>query len=143
MAWQTKAVLNALVTMVQGLSTMQGTVNKGVPESFPTLVSGYVAAGLPEVRRGTSGRREMDSRFFVGFGYAIEGAEQDAEDKLCDTVDAFCRAFESSPFLGGLLEQPRMVDPGAATPEYAIVVGQEFRHVQFLIMGVQVENVPV
>jgi hypothetical protein len=141
-AFASKAGLTALVALVQGIGTVQGTVNRGVLASFPTMVSAYVAVGLPAVlRETTSGGRRMDSRYFVGFGYAIEGAEDAAEDDLADTIDEFVREFEADPMLDGAFVQARIVDPGQVSPSYATVVGQEFRHVVFTIEAQQRETI--
>jgi hypothetical protein len=142
MAFATKSGLTALVALVQGISTIQGTVNRGTPESFPTLVSAYVAVGLPNlVRETSSGGRRLDGRYFIGFGYAVEGSEQDAEDDLADTIDEFIRELEADPTVGGVLAQAHLADPGPTTPDYATVVGQEYRHVRFTLETQQRETI--
>lgn len=140
MALQSKAGLSALIAVVQALPSMQGTVNRGVPESFPSSVSGYVAVGVPNVEReGFGGEIRVDSIFYVGFGYAIDGAEETAEDQLADTLDAFIRAIEKDPSVGGVFAN---LDYGPARPsDYAVVVGQEFRHIVFTLECQQRENV--
>jgi hypothetical protein len=141
MAFATKSGLNALIALVQTIPTVQGTVNKGVPESFPTLVSAYVAVGFPNlVRELSSYGKRLDMRWFVGFGYAIEGAEEDAEDDLADTIDAFCRAIEADPTIDGAFVTIRMLDPGQVAPEYQTVVGQEYRHIRFILESQQRET---
>lgn len=141
MALQTRAGLNALIALVQALPSVQGSVNKGVPESFPSAVSAYVAVGLPNVERESfDGQIRVDCLFYVGFGYAIEGAEETAEDELADTLDALIRAIEADPSVGGVFAE---LNYGPAAPaEYATVVGQEFRHIRFALEGQQRESVP-
>lgn len=140
MALQSKAGLSALIAVVQALPSMQGTVNRGVPESFPSSVSGYVAVGVPNVvREGFGGEIRMDAVFYVGLGYATAGAEETAEDQLADTLDDFVRVIEADPSLGKVFDE---LNYGMSAPaEYATVVGQEFRHVRFTLQAQMRENV--
>lgn len=141
MALATKAGLTALINLVNGLSGIQGTVNRGVPESFPSRVSAYVAVGVPNVERESfGGEIRMDAFYYVGLGYAIEGAEETAEDDLADTLDAFVRAIEADPSVGGVFAELNYGPAGQA--EYVTSVGQEFRHVRFVLEGQQREVVP-
>jgi hypothetical protein len=136
----TKAGLTALINLVSAIPGVQGTVNRGVPESFPSRVSAYVAVGVPNVEREAfGGQIRVDATYYVGLGYATEGAEETAENDLADALDAFVRAIEANPSVGGVFAE---VDYGPAAPaEYATVVGQEFRHVRFVLVGQMRENV--
>jgi hypothetical protein len=137
---QIKVGFSALIDLVQAIPNIQGTVNRGVPESFPSLVSAYVAVGTPTVEReGFGGAVRVDALYYVGFGYAIEGAEETAEDELADTLDAFIRAIEADPSVGGVFAEIRYGPEGPA--DYATVVGQEFRHVRFAVEGQQRETI--
>lgn len=132
--------LSALIAVVQSLPLMQGTVNRGVPENFESRISGYVAVGVPNIEReGFGGEIRVDATYYVGLGYAIEGAEQTAEDELADTLDAFIRKIEADPSVGGVFVEVNYGPPGPG--EYLPVVGQEFRLVRIAIQGQQRENV--
>lgn len=143
MTLATKAGLTALIGLVDNILMIQGTVNRGVPESFPAAISAYVAVGLPTVERWAAGGMvHVKNLYFVGFGYAIGGAEETAEDNLADTIDAFIRAVEADPSVGGVFKQILWVAQGQAVPEYQPVVGQEHRVVQFVLEGQQDETIP-
>lgn len=138
----TKAGLLALAAVLESVSTVQGTVGRGVPESFARSITGYVAVGLPTITRWAAGGTvQVEATYFIGLGYATEGAEEAAEEKLADTLDELVRKVEADPSLGGVFKALIWVAPGVNHPEYETVVGQEFRHIRLVVSGKMEETI--
>ena len=130
MAFDTPAVLNAVVTLVQGLTGMQ-SVTKGVPESLPTRVAAYVTVGpQPENDRTAGGLLRKEGRIRVTFGYRVSGAEATAESDLAAMIDRFMVAYYAArrTNLSGTVTSLGNLDHSVAnTAEYEAIAGQEYR----------------
>lgn len=143
MPFLTRGGLDAWLALVTTIPTVQGDVNRGVPEEFPAEVSAYVAVGLPNVvRETTGGLIRLESIYFIGFGYAVDGAEGNAENDLADTLDYFVAAVEADPTMGGRFEPVSWVSPGTSSPQYDISVGLEYRHIRFAMRCHQRQTIP-
>ena len=132
MSYNTKAPAQKLLTIIQGLSGM-GSAQLGVPESWGTKVCAYIGMGSqPTVKKATQviGR---DARYFVSFGYRLDGAEATAEEAMMDLVDAFLAALYADMTLGDTCKSIE-VDTGLAdAPEYQLRAGKEYREYPIII----------
>lgn len=140
--FNTPALLDAIVAVVQGLSGMQGTVSTGVPESLPTRVSAFVTVGDLTPRRKATQLLQREARFRVTLGYRVRGAEATAERDLAALVDRFTTALYADPTLGGVATRADLDLAAADSPEYAPIAGQEYRLYPMTVMAAQQQTVP-
>lgn len=140
----TGAALDALVTMVTGVTGMQ-RVYKGVPESLSNTVDAYITVGGHTIDSEEFGENRRDTHFWVVFGYRVHGAEATAEDTLADYIDAFEAAFFTARHGGtGLFDhattgvEDGLLDASVAdSGDYLAFAGQEFRTWPYLVTVVQ------
>lgn len=130
MALNTLAVLDAVASLVTGLTGMQ-SVTKGVPESLPTRVSAYVTVGPQQEReKAVGGLVQLDGRIRVTLGYRVSGAEATAEQDLAQMISRFQTAYYSArrTNLSSAVESLGNLDhsPNDAA-EYQTIAGQEYR----------------
>lgn len=124
--------LNRLVDVLEALPTIQ-QVYVGVPESVGPQVAAYIALGGQTMDAEAGQMVQRRASYFIGFTYAVAGAEADAETVLATTIDAFLVALLAERDTGmnagsGPLVDNVFWDFGLATsPEYAPIAGQEFR----------------
>jgi hypothetical protein len=131
MPYNTKAPAQRLLTMIQGLGV--SSVQLGVPESWNTTLCAYIGLGSQVVVRKATKVTGRDARYFVCFGYRVDGAETTAEQALMDLVDAFLAALYADLTLAGTCEGME-VDTGLAdAPEYKIYTGKEFREYPIIV----------
>jgi hypothetical protein len=143
MAFNTPAVLDAVVALLTGLEGMQ-SVTKGVPETLGTRVSAYVTMGRQAPRDKATGRLlTKDGRIRVVFGYRVSKEEASAEADLTAMVDRFHVAFYAAKKtnLGGTVTSLRDLDDSAADlADYEMVRGQEYRRYPVDILFTQEAN---
>ncbi len=134
-AGQNKPVLAAIVAIV---ATCVDVAQSGMAE-LPNrrLTAGVTLGGGNPRRRATGGAWERAQRFMVNFSYRVEGAEQAAEDGICDAVDAFTDAIIADPTLGGLVINAEVDNSLADNPDYSIWTNQERRIYPVLVTVLQ------
>jgi hypothetical protein len=145
MAFHTKAALDALIVMLEAIPGVQ-RVYRGVPESLANTVSVYVAlAGQPLIPDKATQLLHRDAQFLVVFGYRVQGAEATAENVIADAIDAFVSQFYADRSSGAGLFAAATTDvisgdldlTLAASPEYQISAGQEYRRYPLLVSAGQ------
>ena len=141
MALDIQTPLDNLVTILQGISDLQA-VQKGAPRAWTKRAMAFVTLGAGRVVDKAGGLIQHQQNYFVGFGYAVEGAEDDAEDTLCSAVAAFIAAFYAERKTSGSLFASAVLDLSKADePDYQPVAGQEVRMYPCLVMMTQQANV--
>lgn len=136
MAYNSGAVANQLVTVLDGLSGM-GAAQIGAPESVALRVSAYVTMGSQSVVRKATGITQRESRFFVLFAYRVEGAESTAETTLMGLVDAFFNALYADLTLGGTVHSLEANSQAADEPDYQLRAGKEYREYPVTVTVIQ------
>lgn len=136
MSFNTVAVANQLVTVLQGLSGM-GAVQIGAPESMGPRVMSYVTMGSQDSRRKASGVMLRESRFFVMFAYRVDGAEATAETTLMGLVDAFMQAIDADLTLAGTVTGCEVSSQAADEPDYQLRAGKEYREYPLMVTVTQ------
>lgn len=126
MAFNSVAVANELVTVLQGLDGM-GAVQIGAPESVGPRVSAYVTLGSQTIGRKVTGIVQRESRFFCMLAYRVDGAEAMAETTLMSLVDAFLNALYADLTLGGTVASLEANSQAADEPDYQLRAGKEYR----------------
>jgi hypothetical protein len=147
MAFDREAAINAMVTLVGTITGMQ-SVRKGVPETFATTASAYVAHGgnrwMPDATQVYRAERSL----IVGFGYRVSGAETTAEQKVGQFADEFERKILQNrvgsvgavtALLNGSVEHMEPAESLGDDPEYRAMVGQEWRLLPYLVRYHQLE----
>lgn len=135
------APLNRLVALLQGLSGIQ-QVYVGVPESIGPQVVAYIALGGQQYAELSPGLRRRTAHYFVGFAYAVAGAEATAETTMASLIDAFGIALmaERRTNLAGTADALDWDFSLGNSPVYAPVAGQEFRLFPVLVSVVQQQS---
>lgn len=136
MAFNSAAVANALVSVLQGLSGL-GAVQIGAPESVGPQVSAYVTMGSQSVIRKATGVVQRESRFFCMLAYRVDGAEATAETTLMSLVDAFLAALHADLTLGGTVFSLEANSQAADEPDYQLRAGKEYREYPVVVTVVQ------
>lgn len=126
MSFNSQAVANALVSVLQGLSGM-GAAQIGAPESVGPRVSSYVTMGSQQTRRKTTGTTLREARFFCMLVYRVDQAETTAETTLMNLVDAFLAALHADLTLGGVVTGLEASSAAADEPDYQLRAGKEYR----------------
>lgn len=139
MAFDSEAPLDALVTLVSGLSDVQA-VYKGVPESNMHRVSAYVTLGGQRVVDYAVGLRRREARYRIVLACRVGGDEAAAEDSVARLMDELEAALFADRTLGGTVESlevdfsvkhnPRYVDD----PRYVAAAGQEYREYRVTVI---------
>lgn len=143
MAFDTDGVLDELKTL---LLTVTGVTNvqEGVPERVPNKkVVCWITLGGQPVTDKAGGLARRSARFFVWFGYRLDGAEATAERNLGAALDDFLgKAYAARKTrLNGKVEN-LVIDPSIADdPLYADTSGQEYRRYPVLLIAEQEANV--
>ena len=141
MAIDLQSPLDNLVTMLTGLSVLQA-VQKGAPRTWTKRVTAFVTLGAGRVVDKAGGLIQHQQNYFVGFGYAVEGAEDDAEDTLCSAVADFIAAFYAERKTSGSMFASAVLDLSKADePDYQPVAGQEIRIYPCVVSMTQQANV--
>jgi hypothetical protein len=125
-ATKTKAALNQIKTMLDGIAGTQATY-KGIPESITAKVTASVSVGDRTPRDKAAGYHESDVNFFVEFAYRVLGNEGTAEDTVADWVDLFTDAWLADRTLGGVVRTSELDFATATEPAYRPTAGAEFR----------------
>jgi heme A synthase len=142
MSFNTTAVANALVSVLQGLSGM-GTVQIGTPESVGPRVMSYVTLGSQATTRKVIGVVTRDTRFFCMFAYRLDGAEAAAETTLMSLVDAFMAALFADLTLGGTVTSLEANSQAADEPDYQLRAGKEYREYPVMVTVTQRDSYEV
>lgn len=139
-AWDSKAPLDYIVGLLDSISEIQ-TVHVGVPLSLTSQVSAYVTMGGHTLKvRLTGGQAQRVIVYRAVIGYAVEGAEDTAEDTLCAAVDAFENLILADLTMGHTLESVEFDASEADTPRYVAVAGSDYREWPIRIAGIQRTN---
>lgn len=136
MAYNSGAVVSALVALLQGLSGM-GNVQIGTPESVGTRVSAFVTLGSQTATRKATGITQRETRFFCMLAYRVEGAEATAETTLMTLADAFMNAIDADKTLGGVVHDATADSQAADEPDYQLRAGKEFREYPIVVTVIQ------
>lgn len=128
MAFNTPAVADALVTLLQGLTSMAtATVQKGAPMSVGTRRAAYVTAGAQRPEPKAGGMTMNDSRFFIDLAYRLDGDESAAETWLMTVIDEFLAAISADLTLGGTVSNVEIDMGMSEEPEYRERGAKEYR----------------
>lgn len=127
MALNSVAPLQALRTMVQNLTGMQGTVSIGQPESIATRVTAWVAMGSHDLQNKTTSTRIRRGRFVVFLSYRVGGDESTAELLIAALTDLLEQAILDDQTLSGTVNSARIISAGSELPEYLVLAAQEMR----------------
>jgi hypothetical protein len=144
------APLDRLIVLLKTITGLaddaDGTVHvhKGVPPSFPTRLTAYVAlADFPATNERATQLQAVTADYAVGFGYRVGGDEAAAETAMCTAALAFLLLMKQAtnrtldPGTGALVDDTRLVSGGSGRPSYQPVAGQEFRLIEVLVRTVQ------
>ncbi|RJQ04819.1 MAG: hypothetical protein C4551_10090 [Bacillota bacterium] len=141
MAYDPKAVLDQLETLVSGLASMQD-VQIGVPGSLSNQVSAYVTLGGLNPKDKAAGLRSLWQNFLITFGYRTDGNVSTAERTLADLLKELEQALFDDRTLAGTVESLEADFSGADDPQYVPIAGQEFRRYPVLVRVKQSRNYP-
>lgn len=150
MALDLNAPLDRLIVLLKTITGLADDadgavhVHKGVPPSFPTRLTAYVAlADFPETNERATQIQGVIADYAVGFGYRVSGAEAAAETALCAAVLAFLVLMKQAtnrtldPGTGALVNEARLLSQGSSRPQYILVASQETRLVEVLVRTIQ------
>jgi len=132
------APLNRLVAVLEALPGMQA-VYVGVPESPGSQVVAYIALAGQRTVVQPVGVLRRDANYFIGFAYAVEGAEASAETTLAAWVDALAVALtvEKRTDLAGTCDAMDWDFSLGDSPTYQPIAGREFRVFPVLVTVTQ------
>jgi hypothetical protein len=136
MTLATKVVLNQLVGMVAGIAGIEDA-HKGIRESQGPQVSISVSVGGQTLSDKATQLFQREAGYFVEFAYAVEGAEDTAEDVLADALDSFIALWLADRTLGGKCDTSRLDFSLTTDPLYRPTAGQEFRVFPLLVWATQ------
>lgn len=143
MPFATKSVLDAVVTLLSGLTGMQ-LVYRGVPESLPARVVAYVTVGpQQEADKAAGGLLSKEGRIRVTFAYRVSGAEATAESDLADMIDRFQVAYYAARrtnLSNAVVSLAKLDHSPATSAEYEVVAGAEYRRYPVDIVFTQEMN---
>jgi len=128
MALDSLGPLEALTELLKDQDGIKG-VYTGVPQ-YPAAgrLCAYVGLAGQSVSRPTLRKRlERRANYFVGLVYRVAEAEAKAEQTLAAVLDALVMAFYADTTLGGTAADATLDLTLADRPEYADLVGQEYR----------------
>lgn len=142
MAIDIKAPLNRLVEVLQSAPLVAAglqAASTGVPESFTFQVSGFVAMASWALIDKAGHLAQLESRYRVGFGYQVAGAEDTAEEVLADVLSAFIVAMlaERLTNLNGTVDSVDLELGAGGDPQYVTLAGQENRLVEVDVVVTQ------
>ena len=138
MSFGVKAAKNNLITLITGTTGLQA-VYDGAPESMPTKTSAWVTLGdvvQPAQAVASGGLYELTTHLIIVIGHAVEGAEEVAEDYVCDAVDEIIVSILTNrthtvngvaPMLGGTVKTMDPPGPAAMPSDYVTIAGQPAR----------------
>ena len=141
MAFNCKAPLQALKTLVEGLAGMQDVL-EGVPQSLAYRVSAYITVGGQQPKDSAGGLRSRWASYRVTFAYRVGGAETTAEEAIADLLDALEAALYADRTLSGTVESLEADWSAADEPRYVPVAGSEFREYPVMVRVKQSRNYP-
>ncbi len=139
MAFNTKAQLQELKTLVEGVAGVQ-KVQIGVPESLPNRVCAFITMGPQPTTDKNAGLLQCLAQYQVTFAYKVAGAEDAAELALADILDGFKAAFFAARKTNGVLKGMQLDLTLANAPQYLAVAGQEFRQYPVAVTAKQEAN---
>jgi hypothetical protein len=137
MAWDVQGPLTYLTTLIDGLTSMSGTVSQGEPESPDSRVAAMVSVGGFDLQHKTTGSLQRVQRYWVEFYRRVGGDEAAAEADIADLVDEFCQAWQGDLTLGGTALNTTLDGNYADQPDYRLMRGPEFRVYPLLITATQ------
>jgi hypothetical protein len=127
------------------LSIVGLEVHVGVPESYSTTTTAVLTFGGQRVYQKTVGSFwQRDARFFVGFCYAVEGAEETAELAIGNYVDELIRkviAKRNELATTGQANNVTLEVGLGDTPDYQAQLGVEVRVYPAVITVTQQEQI--
>lgn len=141
MAWDTPAILNALVTRLNAVTGL--TAQVGIPNSIAIQFGVYVIAGDAEYKQDATGLMSRQAAALIWIVYRTDGNVNAAELAVAGVLDEFPREFYADRTLGGVLEDGQLDMRLAATDQYVTIGGREFRQYQIRVVGRQSEAVSV
>lgn len=130
-----------LVNITGGGAVTQ--VYKGIPEQYGPQVAAAITLGGQTIERKTNTFFIRWAGYYVEFGYRVQGAEQDAEDKVALYADGLIKLIESDKTLGGTALDVQLDLSLAETPQYLTMRGFENRVYPVIIRAKQQHNVAV
>lgn len=143
MTFSTSIGLTKIREMLDAVPGLE--VHVGLPESFTTSTTSFVTMAGQRVYQKTVGSLwQREARYFVGFAYTVEGAEEAAELAIADYVDELIRA---TILLRNALAASQdatnvTLDLGMGdTPDYQAQLGVEVRIYPAIITFTQQEQI--
>jgi hypothetical protein len=137
MAWDVQGPLTYLTTLIDGLTSMSGTVYQGEPETPDSRVAGMASVGGFDLQHETTSTMVRWQRYWVEFYYRVGGNESVAEGVIADLVDEFCQAWQNDLTLGGMAQDTKLDGNYADQPDYRLMRGPEFRVYPLLVSAKQ------
>ncbi len=141
MAFNAKAVLTKLETVVSGLAGIQA-VQVGVPQSIGNAVSAYITLGGQNAYDKAGGLRQRDLSFRIVFTYRVAGDVENAEETIADLLDALEVALYADRTLGGTCQGIDVDFSTANEPQYSDFAGQEYRRYPVIVTVRQQRTYP-
>ena len=133
MAFNTKAVLTKLQTIVNGLSGVQATYI-GVPQSIGERVCAYITLGGQRTVDKAAGLRQREMQYRIVLVYRVGGDVESAEETIADLLDALEAALYADRTLGGTVESLEADFSAASDPRYVATAGLEFREYPIVVI---------
>lgn len=138
--------LAALVDTIPG----QDSVQVGAPESLPAQMTTWVTLGAPEVVAAAVPNYDLNTDLLVWFGYAVAGAETDAEVAIAAALVELVRRVITNRvdavdgvgrMLGGTVDDMAIPRGVASAADYAMFAGTETRVYPVAIRVTQTETI--